>query len=281
MPPISESSRARLLTAFSRRVGLAVLLFSLAVHAPAADPSPALDAARQAEQQRLEGLYRTNRTRLDATPSDTQALLQFSRACFDLAEFATNNANRASLAEAGTGADRLALTQAPTNGLAHYYLGLNLGQLARTRYLSGLKLVGQMEAAWLKAIALDARCDHAGPHRLLGLLYQGAPGWPVSVGNRKAARVQFAKATEVAPDYPDNWLCRIEALIEWDDLKTARQLLPQASPVLAQTAQHFAGAEWAWQRQDWEQRWRAIQARLDTAANRSTETGGQARIKAH
>jgi hypothetical protein len=138
-----------------------------------------------------------------------------------------------------------------------------------------------MEAAWLKAIALDARCDYAGPHRLLGLLYQGAPSWPVSVGNRKAARQQFAKATQVAPDYPDNWLCQLEALLEWDDLQTARLLLPQATPVLAQTAQHFAGADWAWRRQDWEQRWHAVQARLAATAHPPPGASGTPRVKAH
>ena len=78
-------------------------------------------------------------------PGEATAAWQFGRACFDLAEFATNNAQRASLAEAGIAVCRQAIARESNSAPAHYYLAMNLGQLARTKALGALKLVGQME----------------------------------------------------------------------------------------------------------------------------------------
>jgi hypothetical protein len=61
------------------------------------------------------------------------AAWQFGRACFDLAEFATNNTERASLAEQGIAACRQAMARESNSAPAHYYLGMNLGQLAETK----------------------------------------------------------------------------------------------------------------------------------------------------
>src|SRR5208282_1020948 len=54
-------------------------------------------------------------------PSEAPAAWQFGRACFDLAEFATNNTGRASLAEQGIAACRLALARDSNSAPAHYY----------------------------------------------------------------------------------------------------------------------------------------------------------------
>ena len=215
-------------------------------------------AATQAEAQRTEQLYVTARTNYLAAPTDADAALRFGQACFNRAEFATNSTQRAALAEEGIAASRRVIAQAPTNGAAFYVLGLNLGQLARTRTLGALKLVSQMEKAFLQAIALDAKFDYAGPHRLLGLLYQKAPGWPASIGSKKKARVHLQKAAEVAPDYADNWLCLLEACLEWDDQAAVRKWLPQAEASMQAAKTKFTGAEWDWTRQDWEDRWRKI-----------------------
>jgi hypothetical protein len=63
---------------------------------------------------------------------------KFARACFDWADFARSNRERADLANQGIGASRQAIQQDPKLAAAHYYLGLNLGQLARTKKLSAL-----------------------------------------------------------------------------------------------------------------------------------------------
>ena len=131
-------------------------------------------------------------------PGEATAAWQFGRACFDLAEFATNNTERASLAEQGIAACRLALARESNSAPAHYYLGMNLAQLARTKGLSALKLVDQMEREFTRARDLDEQLDYAGPDRNLGLLYRDAPVIG-SIGSRTRAREHLRRAVEVAP----------------------------------------------------------------------------------
>jgi hypothetical protein len=79
------------------------------------------------------------------------------------------------------------LQRAPNQAAAHYYLGMNLAQLARTKSLGALSIVKEMEKEWLATLALDAHCDYAGADRNLGLLYRDAPGFPLSIGSRLKA----------------------------------------------------------------------------------------------
>jgi tetratricopeptide (TPR) repeat protein len=210
---------------------------------------------------RVERAYVQCRTRMRTNPTNTEAAWQFARACFDWADFATNNAQRAELAGQGIAACRAAIERDPKLAAAHYYLGLNLGQLARTRRLSALHLLDEMEAAWLRAIELDATFDFAGPHRSLGLLYKDAPGWPTSLGSRKKARRHLQKAVELSPAYPDNQLAWLEALLDWGDKDAALAHLPTVATVLADARAKLTGDDWALSWQDWEARWKRINAR--------------------
>ncbi len=241
--------------------------------------APAGEVTRQGEIERVTRNYHAARARCDAAPSNPAPALAFSRACFELAEFATNSAQRAALAEAGIAASRLTLALEPTNGAAQCSLGLNLGQLARTKTLGALKLVPQIEAAWLVAADLDPRFNHAAPHRLLALLYEGAPGWPISIGSRSEARTNFLKAVELAPDYAGNWLSFLEVCLDWNDLKSARELIPKTTAAMVQARLRFTTPEWAWARQDWEKRWLVAQKRLAAAERRARSPEHRQRMK--
>src|SRR5207248_6916974 len=107
---------------------------------------------------------------------------------------------RAEIAEQGIAAARQGIERAPRLAAPHYYLALNLGQLARTKKLGALRLVDEMEAELKAAIALDPKFDYAGPHRSLGLLYADAPGWPTSIGNHSKARQHLHTAIELSPE---------------------------------------------------------------------------------
>ena len=54
---------------------------------------------------------------------------------------ATNRTERAEIAEQGVAACQRALTVNSNSAPAHYYLGLNLGQLARTRRAQTARLL--------------------------------------------------------------------------------------------------------------------------------------------
>jgi hypothetical protein len=266
--PTGLRDRLRLVCRFTSAICL--LVFTL---------TQAGEVTRSSELERLTHRQREARSRFEGAPTDLAAALVFSRACFELAEFATNSMQRAALATVGIAASRQVLTLDPTNAAAHCALGLNLGQLARTKTLGALKIVPQIEAAWLDAARYDPKYNHAAPHRLLALLYEGAPGWPISVGSRSAARTNFLKAVQLAPDYADNWLSYLEVCLDWNDLKTARTLIPKAASAMAVARQKFTAPEWAWELQDWERRWTAAQKRLDAAERRARSTPHHQRMK--
>jgi hypothetical protein len=224
-----------------------------------ADPSAAetgLAAYAKKSYQDAQGRY------LKA-PGDAATAWQFGRACFDLAEFAINNSERASLADQGIAACQLATSGDSNSAPAHYYLGMNLGQLARTKGLAALKLVDQMEREFNRARELDSKFDYAGPDRNLGLLYRDAPVIG-SVGSRSRAREHLKRAVELAPQYPENRLALVEAYLKWGERAGAGselQALEQAWPA-ART--NFVGEAWTASWADWESRLNKLKKKIET-----------------
>lgn len=216
-------------------------------------------------------------TKHQARPEDIPSAWEFSRACFDWAEFASNNTQRAELANLGLAAARAALKGDSNSAAAHYYLGKNLGQLARTKSLGALPLVDQMEVAFKRARALDERFDHAGPDRFLGRLYFEAPAI-ASIGSRSNARFHFTRAAELDPDYPENRLNLIEAGIRWKETEAARRELAALEQKLAEARTRFSGEEWAAAWLDWDLRLESARAALRKAASKPARAGKGANL---
>ena len=231
-------------------------------------PAPHLAAAASPEMRRAERALSDARARFQAAAANAEAGWQSGRACFDWAEFATNDTQRAAIATEGIAACRQAMARDPNLGAAHYYLAMNLGQLARTKSLGALKLVTRMEAAFQTAIALDPGFDYAGPHRSLGLLYLQAPGWPTSIGSRKQARAHLRKAVELAPSHPENRLCLLEAYLEWGDRKAVQPELKPVEEVLRQARARYTGEQWEGAWKDWDARWARAQAKAAEPVSR-------------
>jgi hypothetical protein len=187
---------------------------------------------------------------------------QFARAAFDLAEFSTNDLQRADLARQGIAAARALVAREPKLAAGHYYLAMNLGQLARTEFLGALRLVREMEREFLTAAALDARLDHAGPERSLSLLYGEAPGWPVSIGNQHKARPFAEQAVQLAPEYPENQLNLIEGYLRWAEPDAAKKQLSALETIWPAARTNFAGAKWAHRWDDWSLRRAAARKQL-------------------
>jgi tetratricopeptide (TPR) repeat protein len=162
----------------------------------------------------------------------------------------------------GIAAARKGLGLDPNLAPAHYYLGMNLGQLARTRKLGALKLVDEMEGEFHTVTRLNPGFDFAGAHRCLGLLYRDAPGWPISVGSRGKARLHLSKAVELSPEYPDNWLCLIEAYAGWGDKERARSHYHAAQDHFKAARKRFTGIQWKSSWESWDARLDAIRSKL-------------------
>jgi tetratricopeptide (TPR) repeat protein len=224
------------------------------------------EAAKASYREHATRQYHEARTAHRAEPDNVALAWQFGRAAFDLAEVAYNKQERETLAREGIDACRAAIALEPDLAVAHYYLGMNLGQLARVYMLRGLRIISEMEQAFLKARALDPRVDHGGADRNLGLLYHRAPGWPISMGNKPKGRQHLERAVKLSPDYPGNRLYLAEALWDTkhhegflDQVHALKTLIPKAR-------KSFDPEEWrwAWAWADWNPRWQRLQALAQT-----------------
>ena len=201
-------------------------------------------------------------SRYQKAPGQTDTAWQFGRACFDLAEFATNKTERASVAEQGMAACQQAIARESNSAPAHYYLGMNLGQLARTRSLSALKLVDQMEEEFSRARDLDDHLDCAGPDRNLGLLYADAPSIG-SIGSRTQARAHLKSAVKLAPEYPENRLNLIEAYLNWGERTGAHRELQALEAAWPTARTNLVGDAWAASWADWEPRLKKLKKKIE------------------
>jgi tetratricopeptide (TPR) repeat protein len=212
----------------------------------------------------VERAYDAAKAHYKTNANDDAAARQFASACFDRADAATKDSVRATFAHEGIQVCRRWLQRAPNAAAAHYYLGMNLAQLARTKSLGALPLVKEMEKEWLATIALDPHCDYAGADRNLGLLYRDAPGFPLSIGSRAKAEQCLEHAVELNPEYPENHLNLIETHLKHKPSAVAgeyerlRALLPAAR-------KQFSGAQWKSAWDDWDARLKKIQSHLPEA----------------
>ncbi len=191
-----------------------------------------------------------------------EAAWQFGRACFDLAEFSTNSAERAEIAEQGIAACKEVLAHDRDSAPAHYYLGMNLGELAETRGMGALKLVDPMQQEFELARSLNELFDYAGPDRNLGLLYRDTPSW-ISIGSKSKARKHLLRAVELAPDYPENRLNLAEGYLKWSDRTGARRELKALEELWPKARTNFVGAAWSSSWSDWEQRLKQLKKKAE------------------
>jgi len=236
---------------------LAAALLPLSAPAADAPQAGAPPAATRAEQT-----YRDARALRDAQPTNTAVAWQFARACFDECEFSQNNTDRARVANEGIQACRQTLSSDPALAPAHYYLAMDLGQLARTKLLGALGLLDEMEKEWKTALGLDENFDYAGPDRNLGLLYLNAPGWPLSIGSRADARQHLLRAVQLHPEYPENHLNLIEARLKWNDYDEAGLAAKALEQILPDARKKFTGSAWDSSWEDWNKRRADIQKKL-------------------
>jgi tetratricopeptide (TPR) repeat protein len=223
------------------------------------------EAQKKVFAARAGAEFQRARTQLQSDANNSTNAWQFARAAFDFAEFSTNDTQRADLANQGIAACRALVAREPKTAAGHYYLAMNLGQLARTELIGALALVKEMEHEFKMAAELDARLDYAGPERNLGLLYREAPGWPASIGNQPNARSFSEQAVRLAPDYPENHLDLIESYLKWnqpDDAKKEMNALNSLWPV-ART--NFTGEKWESNWADWSARRDDARKQLDAS----------------
>jgi tetratricopeptide (TPR) repeat protein len=231
------------------------LIGALAVFGDPKHPvSPAQIVAEQA--------YDIAKSRYETNQADAIVAWQFARACFEVADLSDKDSERAKLGHAGADVCEQLLKRDPNNAAAHYYLGMNIGQVAQTKSLGALPLVRQMRKEWEMARGLDEHLDFAGPDRNLGMLYRDAPNPPLSVGSRAQALQHMARAVELAPDYPENYLNLIESDFKWDRMDDASRQNEKLREILPAARKELTGPHWQGPWKDWEQRRADIDLKL-------------------
>jgi len=225
---------------------------------------PGQDASNSVFHQRAEKAFQAATARLASNTNDPATLEDVARTAYDFADLQTKDARKREIAEQGIAAAEHLIALNPQSAAAHYYLGMDHGELAETETVGALKLVREMEAEFTFVVRTNAAFDHAGPDRNLGLLYRDAPGWPASIGSRDKARQHLEQALKLAPDYPENLLNVIEAEIKWSEPAKARSNLDALDKLWPKARKQFAREQWepAWA--DWTQRREA--ARKKTAS---------------
>jgi tetratricopeptide (TPR) repeat protein len=231
-------------------------LFSLTAAAVAG----AATDARYVAYVQAEYADAQNRFRIEAdNPTNAESL---ACACYDAADLATNEDERADLARQGIAACRQSIVLNPKYGPTHYYLAMDMGQLAKTEFLGALALVREMEREFKVAAALDPSFDYAGPERNLGLLYLEAPSIG-SIGSRRKAREFLEKADKLAPDYPENILNLAEAYLKWEQAEKASGELLALKACWDKARTRFAGDAWVQSWDDWTSRRTAAEKTLE------------------
>lgn len=221
-------------------------------------PMPTLSAKfADAAQIKLLAARETFLTDTNSIP----AAWKLGEAYFWRGEFAADDDMRATLANEGIAICRALTIRAPTVPEGHYYLAMNLGQLARTRWLEALSIVKELERNMKLAAGMNPRLDHAGPDRCLGLLYRDAPGWPLSLGSKSKARTHLLRSVELAPDFPENRLELIETWLMWKEKKPLQRDLDALGALLPKARKQFTGDDWAAHWDDWDRRWEDVQTR--------------------
>jgi hypothetical protein len=232
-----------------------VLAFILAVSAAGIDAAEDVNFTAEAE-----AAYRGAFAAYDTNKHSTEAAIAVARTAFDYADLAPNDQIRENTANAGMAIAREVIATNTNSVAGHYYLALNIGQLARTKMLGALKLLDDMERELKTVIKLDPKFDYAGGHRTIGVLYAEAPGF--SVGDKGKAKVHLAKAVELAREFPDNHLCYMEALAKWHDWKTLTEKLGEYRAIVPAAKAKFTGPEWGYEWHDWTRREKVIAGKL-------------------
>jgi hypothetical protein len=240
----------------ARVIGLAFLFLPIATHVLFAD-----DARDKIFVERAEAAYQTAQTQFQSNTNDPVLAWQFARTCFDWADWATNKIQRAAIAQEGMTASQQSLL-VTDSAAGHYYLALNMGQLAQAETLGALKLVREMSREFNTAAEMDPHFDYAGPDRGLGLLSRDAPGWPVSIGSRRKAREYLETAETLAPNDPENTLNLAESYLKWDDTINAKNQLQILDGLWSKAQKDFAGQAWERSWDDWSKRRDALRGKL-------------------
>ena len=156
------------------------------------------------------------REKLEALPGQAAGpvSIRLAEVLFWLGEYAEDSAEKEKYFSAGVEAGKKAVELEAENVAAHLWYAACMGSHGVVRgIMSSLFYLGPVEKHGKKAMELDENYYEGGPLRLMGRLYQQAPGWPVGPGDGKKAIELLEKAVKVGPDVLYNHVYLAEAYL--------------------------------------------------------------------
>ncbi len=181
-------------TTFRKLVIVRSLILVAALPAAAIDVD-ALDQAIETKQvPNIEAVIAELTEHLEKEPDDSDALWLISKAYLFLGERITDDV-LATFEKGKEYADR-AVEIAPNSPHAHFWQASLIGRIGQTRgILQSLFMVRPMKDALDRVLELDE--NYADAYDVLSQLYEEAPGFPLSIGNKKLAWDMADSAVEL------------------------------------------------------------------------------------
>jgi len=147
---------------------------------------------------------------LEKTPEDGEALWRIAKAYLYLGDRVDDD--KLEVFETGKTYAEAATKHLPASPHPHFWHASLIGRIGQTRgILSSLFMVRPMKDALDQALELDE--NYADAHWVLSQLYHQAPGFPLSIGNKKLALQHAEKAVELDPEnleYQMQWAVALE-----------------------------------------------------------------------
>ena len=161
---------------------------------------------------------------------DYDMLWKGARANGWLAQYTTDKAERATLANTGISYCRTALKLKQNGTEALFYLAILSGLLSDADSSYGLSAVDLMDECLRKIIDGGQDIEHGGAHRVLGTLLSDTrlPGPPTSIGSLRNGKKELEAAVEKAPEWPENHLYLAKAEFLWATDKNRPAIAQQA-----------------------------------------------------
>lgn len=141
-------------------------------------------------------------------------------------EYATDAADKLAFYEEGVECGKTGVEIDEDSLEANFWLAVNSGSYGQEKgIMQSLAMISPIKEAAEKALALDANYFYGGPYRVLGRLYNKAPGFPFSIGNNKKSVEYLEKAVEIGPKFFLNRLFLAETYISDRKKDKAREQL--------------------------------------------------------
>lgn len=158
-------------------------------------------------------------------PGDGVLLWTMAKAYLYLAD--RSDDQKLALYEKGKAYADQAVKAVPDNPHAHYWQGALIGRIGQTRgVLNSLFMVRPLQEAMERVLELDDQ--YADAHYVLSSLYDQAPGWPLSIGNKNKALEHIEIALAIDPDNPEYKVQYAAVLLSHKRRDEAREALMEA-----------------------------------------------------